>query len=518
MVSQVNNKTIILNTIFLYIRMLVIMGISLYTTRVVFNVLGIENYGLFNLVSSFVVLFSFLNSAMQSGTQRFLNVALSSKNIDKAQITFSTAVNIHLVIAVIILLALETIGLWYLNYQLNIPQDKVGIANIIYQCAVVMTLLGIIGVPYQAIIVAKERMSLFAYIGIFEAIAKLLISLVIGCVGYNVLVFYTSLLTALSVGMFLLYLIITIRNFRLETKYKLKSDAELTKEILSFSGWNLFGQIAVLGSNQGVTILYNLFLGITVNAALAIGQQVRGVVGTLANNLQMAFNPQIVQSYACGDIEHHNVLVLNASRYSLYLISIIAIPFLLYSDIILHLWLGKNLPAYASYFAKAMIWVTILDCISGPFWMSAHAKGNIKYYQLVISAIFLLNLPLTYGLYQFSHSVYVSFFATIGIGFLSLTYRIYYFLKGNKLSHQLIYFYFKNIILIFIFLLSIYFFYRLNIEEFTSKLLIKSILVVLLIECLFIFFVIKFCIENQEKDILNLSLFARFLRKWKKKL
>jgi O-antigen/teichoic acid export membrane protein len=244
---------------------------------------------------------------------------------------------------------------------------------------------------------------------------------------------------------------ITIRNFRLETKYKFKRELGLTKEILSFSGWNLFGQIAVLSSNQGVTILYNLFLGITVNAALAIGQQVRGLVGTLANNLQVAFNPQIVQSYACGDVEHHNVLVLNASRYSLYLISIIAIPFLLCSDTILQLWLGKNLPTYASYFAKAMIWVTILDCISGPFWMSAHAKGNIKQYQLVVSAIFLLNLPLTYGLYQFSHSVYVSFFATIGVVGGALIYRMNYFFKGNHLSKKCNIFTLKILAMCFVF-------------------------------------------------------------------
>lgn len=512
MISQINNKAIMLNTIFLYIRMLVTIGISIYTTRVIFNTLGIENYGLFNLVSSFITLFSFLNSAMQSGTQRFLNVALSSKNIDKVQITFSTAVNIHLVIAMIILVTLETIGLWYLNYQLNIPQNKVGIANIIYQCAVVMTLLGIIGVPYQAIIVAKERMSLFAYIGIFEAIAKLLISLVIGCVGYNVLVFYSSLLTALSVGMFLLYLMITIRNFRLETKYKLKSDAELTKEILSFSGWNLFGQIAVLSSNQGVTILYNLFLGITVNAALAIGQQVRGLVGTLANNLQMAFNPQIVQSYACGDIEHHNVLVLNASRYSLYLISIIAIPFLLYSDIILHLWLGKNLPAYASYFAKAMIWVTILDCISGPFWMSAHAKGNIKYYQLVVSAIFLLNLPLTYGLYQLSHSVHISFFATIVVMGGALIYRMSYFLKGNHLPKKMLYFYFKNIGYVFCFLILLYPFINASSNFILLDSFSNLVLMVGGVEIVFVSSIIFFCVDGFERNLVKSFILKKINR------
>ena len=202
-----NNKTIISNTIFLYIRMLVIIVISLYTTRIVFNTLGIENYGLFNLVASFVVLFSFLNSAMQSGTQRFLNVALSSGEASKVKATFNAALNIHLAIAFLVLIVLESFGLWYLSYQLNIPSDKVDVARVVYQFSVLTTILGIISVPYQALIVAKERMSLFAYIGIFEAIVKLLIAVTITYIGSNLLIAYSGLLGSMAVIVFLIYLL-----------------------------------------------------------------------------------------------------------------------------------------------------------------------------------------------------------------------------------------------------------------------------------------------------------------------
>lgn len=500
-----NNKTIISNTIFLYIRMLVIIVISLYTTRIVFNTLGIENYGLFNLVASFVVLFSFLNSAMQSGTQRFLNVALSSGEASKVKATFNAALNIHLAIAFLVLIVLESFGLWYLSYQLNIPSDDVATAQIIYQFSIITTVLGIISVPYQAIVVAKERMSLFAYIGIFEAIAKLFIALAITYLGSRILIVYSGLLASVALTVFMIYFIITTKQFGAETAYQLKTDKILTKEILDFSGWNLFGQIAVISSNQGVTILYNLFLGVTINAALAIAQQVRGLVGTLANNLQMAFNPQIVQSYASGDIERHNILVLNASRYSLYLISIIAIPFLLFSDTILQLWLSKNLPVYSSYFVRVIIWVTILECISGPFWMSAHAQGNIKRYQLVISIIFLLNLPLTYFSFIQTQSVFWSFMSTVLITFLALAYRIFYFFRGRNITKKPIFFYFKNIGFIITFLILIMYLYPRLISISNQFSLIVNFLLLMIVEIIFLIFLVFTCISKYERQLIYVS-------------
>lgn len=509
------NYTLLSNTLFLYFRMLVVIAIALYTTRVVFRVLGIEDYGLFNLVASFVALFSFLNSAMQSGTQRFLNVALSSGQIARVQTTFKAALNIHIVIATIIFLALETLGLWYIQNRLNIPADKLSVARVIFQFAIMMTIASIISVPYQAIIVAKERMSLFAYITIFEAFAKLAIAITISLIEVNYLTVYSAALAGLAVIVFLIYFFVVTKNFSQETRYRInfaKSNEtkDLTKEILAFSSWNLLGQISVLSANQGITILYNLFLGITANAALAIAQQVRGLVGSLANNLQTAFNPQIVQSYASGDFDRHNELVLNASRYSLYLISIIAIPFLLFSDEILQLWLGKELPKYASFFVKGMIWVTILDCISGPFWMSAHARGNIRNYQLIISLIFLLSLPLTYLVLVYKNSVYLSFSVTIFIQFLILVYRISYFIKGRNLSRKAIQLYVKNIILILIFLLAILYINQLYEISLTEIPILNSIVISFLYELIFFVLIIVFGFNLQERNFLKVKLLREY--------
>lgn len=502
------NYTLLSNTLFLYLRMLVVIMIALYTTRIVFKVLGIENYGLFNLVASFVALFSFLNSAMQSGTQRFLNVALSSGQIERVQTTFKAALNIHIGIAAIVFLALETLGLWYVQNKLNIPANKLSVAKIVFQFSIVMTIASIICVPYQAMIVANERMSLFAYISIFEAFAKLAISLMISYIGFNHLIIYSGALAGLSITVFLIYFFVVIKNFTPETRYRknlTKSDEtkDLTKEILAFSSWNLLGQIAVLSANQGITILYNLFLGITVNAALAIAQQVRGLIGSLANNLQTAFNPQIVQSYASGDFDRHNELVLNASRYSLYLISIIAIPFLLFSDEILQLWLGSELPQYASFFVKGMIWVTVLECLGGPFWMSAHARGNIRNYQIIISMIFLLNVPLTYSIFQVTHSAYWAFMPTIFITLLALLYRLCYFLRNRQIKRLTRDLYFKNIIYVFMFLLSVFFLQKYLVNSLAMSSLFIQLMVLIIIELLFLGYLGFVCMSTKERNIIQ---------------
>ncbi len=502
------NYTLLSNTLFLYLRMLVVIMIALYTTRIVFKVLGIENYGLFNLVASFVALFSFLNSAMQSGTQRFLNVALSSGQIEQVQTTFKAALNIHIGIAAIVFLALETLGLWYVQNKLNIPANKLSVAKIVFQFSIVMTIASIICVPYQAIIVAKERMSLFAYISIFEAFAKLAIALMISFIGFNQLIVYSGALAGLAVAVFLIFYFVVIKNFAQETKYLINSANTdgtklLAKEIFGFSSWNLLGQIAVLSANQGITILYNLFLGITVNAALAIAQQVRGLIGSLANNLQTAFNPQIVQSYANGDFDRHNELVLNASRYSLYLISIIAIPFLLFSDEILQLWLGSELPQYASFFVKGMIWVTVLECLGGPFWMSAHARGNIRNYQVIISIIFLLNVPFTYAFFKATHSAYWAFMPTIFITLLALLYRLCYFLRNKQIKGLTIDLYFKNIIYVFMFLLSLFFLQKYLVNSLAMSSLFIQLMVLIIIEVLFLGYLGFVCMSTKERNTIQ---------------
>lgn len=499
------NKTILINTAFLYFRMIIIIGIGLYTVRILYNTLGIENYGLFNLIAGFVLLFSFLNSAMRSGTQRFLNVAIASNDIMQIRSTFSVALNIHIIIAVVVLIFSETVGLWFLNHYLNIPANKTNVANIVYQCAIVATLVGILSVPYQAIIIAKEKMNLFAYISIFEAIAKLLIVFLIIYLSslYDALIMYSFLLVFVAVLVFILYFAYAFLKFRKETRYIANIKNGLTKEIFSFSSWNLFGQISVLSSNQGVTLMYNIFLGVTINASLAISQQVAALLSTFVSNLQLAFNPQIVKSFASNNIERHNNLVLNSSRYSLYLITIIAIPFLLYSGFILKFWLGTNLPKYVEYFSTVVVLVGILDALSGPFWMSAHARGDIKNYQIIISLIFLLNLPLTYVIFKMTSSVYLSFITYVLISFLALFYRMLYFFKKSKGLAIGWLDYFKKLSLVFAFISMICFLKFTYSDELGKFDIISVVLSLFFLETIFLVYLIVFCVSKYEFDVVK---------------
>lgn len=499
------NKTILVNTVFLYFRMIVIIGITLYTVRVLYNTLGIEDYGLFNLIAGFILLFSFLNSAMRSGTQRFLNIAIASNNIMQVRNTFSVALNIHFIIALLLLIFSETIGLWFLNNYLSLPENKIHISNIVYQCAIITTIISIFSVPYQALIIAKEKMNLFAYASIFEAIAKLFIVFLVMYLTYiqNHLIIYSVLLIIVSILVFILYFIYVFINFRQETKYIGKVNKVLTKEIISFSGWNLFGQISVLSSNQGVTLIYNIFLGVTINASLAISQQVTALLNNFVSNLQLAFNPQIVKSFASKEFKRHEDLVLNSSRYSLYLITIIAIPFLFYSDYILRFWLGSDLPEYVEYFSTIVVLVAILDALSGPFWMSAHAKGDIKKYQIIISIIFLLNLPLTYLIFKTTQSVYFSFLTYFLISLLALIYRVYYFFEKCEIGLISFINYFKKIILVFIFIFIICFFKFMYINELKQFGLNKILLSLILLEICFILYLVLFCISKNEFNVIK---------------
>lgn len=505
------NKTILVNTVFLYFRMIVIIGITLYTVRVLYNTLGIEDYGLFNLIAGFILLFSFLNSAMRSGTQRFLNISIASNNIMQVRNTFSVALNIHFIVALLLLIFSETIGLWFLNNYLSLPENKIHISNIVYQCAIITTIISIFSVPYQALIIAKEKMNLFACASIFEAIAKLFIVFLVMYLTYtqNPLIIYSILLIIVSILVFILYFIYVFINFRQETKYIGKANKLLTKDIVSFSGWNLFGQISVLSSNQGVTLIYNIFLGVTINASLAISQQVTALLNNFVSNLQLAFSPQIVKSFASKDFKRHEDLVLNSSRYSLYLITVIAIPFLFYSGFFLKFWLGSDLPEYVEYFSTIVVLVAILDALSGPFWMSAHAKGDIRKYQIVISIIFLFNLPLTYLIFKITQSIYFSFLTYLLISLLALIYRVYYFFENYEAGLISFINYFKKIILVFIFIFIICFLKFLYIKELKKFGFSEIFLSLIFLEVFFIFYLVLFCISRNEFNMIKFYILSK---------
>ena len=379
-------------------RMIVTMLIALYTSRVVLNVLGVEDYGLYNIVGGVVALFSFMNSAMSAATQRFITYELGRGDSKSINRVFSMSITSHLIIIAIFLVLAETIGLWFLNTQVQIPEGKEVTANWIYQFSIIVLCFNIISVPYSASIIAYEKMSIYAIISIVDAILKLVIATVLSSVSGDKLISYAFMLSIESIAVFLCYLIVSVRSFSV-CKYTPVFDKELFKKLFGFSGWSMLGQMSLVGANQGSNILINIFYTVTVNATMGIANQVNVAVNNLVSSFQTAFQPQITKSYALGDFVGLNSLMQKASKLSFYLLYIVSFPLILNIHEILLLWLG-NVPPFCEIFCILILIASMVNAIAGPLWMAIFATGNIKIYQIVISIIYLLDIPIVYLLFS----------------------------------------------------------------------------------------------------------------------
>ncbi len=396
--SVVSSKRIASNTILLYVRMIITMIISLYTSRVVLNVLGVTDYGLYNIVGGVVALFSFLNNAMSAATQRFITYELGRGNQQTLSRVFSMSVTSHIIIIIIFAILAETVGLWFLNSQIQIPEGRADIANWVYQFSIVVLCFNILSVPYSASIIAHEKMNYYAIISILDAVMKLGIALIIAHISIDKLATYSFLLALESFLVFLSYKILCSRKFTM-CKYVYFFDRKLFKQLFSFSGWSMLGQLSLVSANQGSNILINIFYSVTVNATMGIANQVNGAVNNLVSSFQTAFQPQITKSYAIGDFYGLNSLIQKASKLSFYLLYVVSLPLILNIKDVLSLWLG-NVPLYSEVFCTLILIASMINAVAGPLWMAIFATGNIKIYQIVISLIYILDIPIVYLLFS----------------------------------------------------------------------------------------------------------------------
>ncbi len=389
-----NNRRIAKNTLMLYARMVLMMIITLYTSRVVLNTLGIEDYGIYNVVSGIVVMFSFINSSMSSATQRYLTFELGRGNYNKLNKVFITSVNIHFLISALVLILAETIGLWLLFNKMIIPEERLNTAFWIYQCSILSTIVMFISVPYNATIIAHEKMGVFAYISIVEAVLKLFIAYLLLLISCDKLLLYGVMILIVQVIVRIVYGVYCRKHFR-ETQYHFDFNKNLFKEMIVFSGWNLWGSMAVVTFTQGLNILLNVFFGPTVNAARAVAVQVQGAINQFSTNFQAALNPQITKSYARNDLSYMRSLIFRSSRFTYMLLICICLPVFLEADMLLKIWLN-NVPDYSALFLRLIICITLIDAMSNPLMISVQASGKVKFYQSVIGGILLSILPLSY--------------------------------------------------------------------------------------------------------------------------
>lgn len=405
--------------------------VGLYTSRVVLNTLGITDFGIYNVVGGIISMAAFLNSAMVAASQRFLSFELGKGNIERLSRVFCTSINIHVSICLIAFLFAETIGLWFVNAKLNIPDDRMVAANWVYQASIISFIINVMSVPYNSAIVAHEKMSAFAYISILDVVLKLLIVYALLIISYDKLIVYSLLMVGVVLLIRLCYTIYCKRHFS-ECKYHLVLDKALFNEMFSFVGWSIIGSMGFTFKDQLSNIILNLFFGPAVNAARGVAMQVTAHINSFSNNFTIALNPQITKQYAAGNLEASRKLVYIGSRYSFYLLSLISIPAILNIDYILKLWLG-NVPKYTSQFVIFTIITSLIYTASEPVTKAIQATGKVMWFQIGICIIMLSELPIAWVLLDKGYPPYAAMWPSVMTYSMALCFRFWlikHFVRG----------------------------------------------------------------------------------------
>lgn len=389
-----DNKRIAKNTLLLYVRMLFLMSVSLYTSRVVLDTLGVTDYGIYNVVGGVVAMFGFINGSMSSATQRYITFALGKGDKDHLQKVFSTALQIHVLIALLIVVLGETVGLWFMYTHMKIPLDRMDAAFWVLQCSIVSTVIMIVSVPYNADIIAHEKMSAFAYISILETVLKLAVVYILLIFSYDKLILYAFLILTVQMFIRFCYSHYCHKHFK-ESIYKHTWNKSLFREMTGFAGWSMFGSLATVLFGQGLNMLLNVFFGPMVNAARAVAMQVQNAIHQFVGNFQMALNPQITKNYAKGEIHDMHKLVFRSARFSFYLMFLLSLPVLFETNFILNIWL-KVVPENTVVFLRIMICISLLFTLSNPLAVAAQATGKVKRYQATCGSVLLMILPVSY--------------------------------------------------------------------------------------------------------------------------
>ena len=397
--SSENNKRIAKNTLLLYFRMLFMMAVNLYTSRVVLNTLGIVDYGINNVVGGVIAMLGFLTASLGAASSRYITYDLGKGDMAVMKKTFGNILSIHFILAGIVLIIGETIGLWFMSTQLQIPSDRMTAAMWVYQFSIFSSILAVISVPYNATIIAHEKMSAFAYISIVDAVLKLLIVYLLVIIPYDKLIVYAILFFCIQAFDRIVYGIYCSRHFE-ETRTRFSYDGKLFKEIFAFAGWTMNGNLAYMGYTQGLNILLNIFFGPAVNAARGIAVQVQSVCQQFCTNFQMALNPQLTKSYAQGNIDDMHRLLIKSSKLSFYILFFIVLPLILEAEFVLKIWLGM-VPEHTVTFLRLILVVGLLYTLSNPIIVSVHATGKLKKFQIIEGSMLLSIVPIAYILLKF---------------------------------------------------------------------------------------------------------------------
>jgi O-antigen/teichoic acid export membrane protein len=418
-----DNKLIFKNTIFLYVRMIVTMLVSLYTSRVILNLLGVEDFGIYTLVAGFVSLLGFLNSSLSNASQRFLSFELGKNTNPELNKIFRMSINIHIILTLIIIIISETFGIWIVNYKLSIPTERIIAANWVFQFSVLTFIISVIQVPYNALIIAKEEMQAFAWISILDVIMKLTLVLTLSLFNTDKLALYSILL--FIVGLMILIVNIVYCKVKFPViRYALFWEKKLFFKMFNFTSWNIISDLAYAFYAQGLSILLGIFFGPMINASTGIAYQVMGAINSFVRNFQTAINPQIIKSFSSSN-NFLNVkeFIFSSSRFSFFLLSFFVLPFLIEGEFILTIWLGI-LPPKALIFTKLVLVIILVESLTGSLNAAAQGKGDIKLYQTISGLLMLSILPISYVLLKFKFSAESVFWVGVFVSLLCLIFKM----------------------------------------------------------------------------------------------
>ena len=421
--STINNKRIAKNTLFLYFRMIVVMAIGLYTVRAILDLLGVVDYGIYNVVGGVVSMFAFLNGTLTTSSQRYFSIELAKGNIKRLNQWFCLNITAFSIFILVFLVVAETIGLWFVNERMTIPEERMFAANVVYQLSIVSFCINFTSLPYNALIVAHEKMSAFAYISIVEALLKLVIVCVLSITTWDRLIVYGVLMLLTACGITSSYIIYNRIHFK-ESKYRPYWNGKEVRELISFSGWHFLGTFSVMVRSQGINILINLFFNPAVNAARAVSFQVYHAIAQLSNNFFTAVKPQIYKSYATGDRNGLFKLIIRSTTMCTFLVSIVIFPILANTPYILDQWL-KSTPEYTIVFTQLILINGLIDSTNGPTIAAALATGKIKRYQQIVATLVCMNLPISYVALKFGASPTITVEISIALSLVTTFVRAY---------------------------------------------------------------------------------------------
>ena len=399
------------------------MVISLFTSRIILDSLGISNYGIYNVVGGFVSIFAIMSSSLTNSISRFLTFELGKGDLEKLKRVFPTSLNVMFALSIVVLTVGETAGLWFINCKANIPNERLEAANFVYQLSIATFIMGLISVPYNASIISHEKMKTFAYIGIFEVVMKLIIVYALYVSPFDKLKIYALLLFLLSLSIRLIYGIYCNRNFQ-ECHYRFIFDKPLLRQMTGFAGWNFLGQGAYQLNNSGVNLLINIFFGVTLNAARGIAVQVNNTLSQFTSNFMVALTPQITKSYAAGQLPEMHDLIFRGAKFSYFLCLLFLIPICIETDYILNLWLIE-VPDYTVSFVRWSLYITAISMFSGTLITALHATGNIKRYMIIVGLVEVSNFPITYMAFKLGANPLYSYYIYFGVYLVLMFLRLY---------------------------------------------------------------------------------------------